>query len=115
MRVGFDLIPYHKNNYKTFSLENQRKEIAKSQSEKLEVIQLPEDKNKINIFNRNVKYLKTKDIKRSYSKLIQDFCAGKITGDDARTVAYLFSGYLQLIRDHDFEERLAELERTVHQ
>jgi hypothetical protein len=79
----------------------------------LKIVPLPEDKNKINIFNRNFVYLKPKDIKRSYTRLIQDFCSGKVTGDDARTISYLFAGYLQVIRDTDFDSRLKELEVRI--
>jgi hypothetical protein len=81
----------------------------------LKIVSLPEDNNKINIFNRNFVYLKPKDIKRSYTRLIQDFCAGKVTGEDARTISYLFAGYLQVIRDYDFELRIAELEERISQ
>ncbi len=87
--------------------------MKKVSNQNLEVVALPEDKNKINIFNRNVKYLKIKDVKRAYSKLIQDFCKGTISNEDAKTIAYLFSGYLQLVRDLEFDERLSTLERTM--
>ncbi|MHB1686955.1 MAG: hypothetical protein ACYCVH_06255 [Ignavibacteriaceae bacterium] len=87
--------------------------MKKTSNQNLEMIPLPKDKNKINIFNRNVKYLKIKDVKRAYSKLIQDYCKGIVTNEDAKTIAYLFSGYLQLVRDVEFEDRLAQLERTT--
>jgi hypothetical protein len=84
-----------------------------TQNEQLDMVHLPENINKIDIFNRNIRYLKIKDIKKSYSKLIQDFCAGNVRGEDARTLAYLFSTYLTIIRDTESEERLVKLEKLV--
>jgi hypothetical protein len=40
------------------------------QNEQLDIVPLPENNNKIDIFNRSFRYLKIKDAKRSYSKLI---------------------------------------------
>lgn len=54
-----------------------------------------------------------KDVKRAYSKLIQDYCKGFVNNEDAKTVTYMFSGYLQLVRDVEFEERLKQLEEKV--
>lgn len=82
-----------------------------SASKDVTLVKLPVQKYKINIFNRDVKYLKIKDVKRSYSRLIQDFCKGLINNEDAKTITYMFSGYLQLIRDVEFEERLNQLEK----
>ena len=65
------------------------------------------------LFNRDVKYLKIKDVKRAYSKLIQDYCKGLVTNENAKTITYIFSGYLQLIRDVEFEERLKQLEEKT--
>ena len=87
--------------------------MKKAANKELDIVTLPEKKFKINIFNRDVKYLKVKDVKRAYSKLIQDYCKGLVNNDDAKTVTYMFSGYLQLIRDVEFEERLKELEEKV--
>ena len=87
--------------------------MKKTEGNKLDIIKLPEQQNKINIFNRNVKYLKVKDVKRAYSKLIQDYCLGLIQNDEAKTLVYMFSGYLQLIRDVEFEERLIEVEKRI--
>ena len=87
--------------------------MKRSMNNKLDMVTLPDKKSKVNIFNRDVKYLKVKDVKRAYSKLIQDFCKGTVSNDDAKTVAYLFSGYLQLIRDVEFEQRLNQLEEKV--
>lgn len=79
----------------------------------VEVKELPHTPHRLNLFNRDVKYLKIKDVKRAYSKLIQDYCKGLVTNDDAKTVTYIFSGYLQLIRDVEFEERLKYLEEKL--
>ena len=84
------------------------------QNEQLDIVPLPENNNKIDIFNRSFRYLKIKDIKRSYCKLIQDFCAGKVSREDARTVAYLFINYLTIIRDTEIEERLSKMETIIN-
>ena len=68
---------------------------------------------KLNLFNRNIRYLKIKDVKRAYSKLIQDYCKGLVNNEDAKTVTYMFSSYLQLIRDFEFEDRLNEIEKRI--
>jgi hypothetical protein len=67
----------------------------------------------LKIFNRDIRYLKVKDIKRAYSKLIQDYCKGLVPNEDAKTITYMFSGYLQLVRDTEFEERLKLIEEKV--
>jgi hypothetical protein len=85
----------------------------KNSLEVMEVKELPKTPYKIKIFNRDVKYLKIKDVKRAYSKLIQDYCKGSVQNDEAKTLVYLFSGYLQLIRDVEFEERLKLLEEKT--
>jgi hypothetical protein len=64
----------------------------------------------LNIFNREVRYLKAKDVKRAYSKLVQDFCKGSIQNEFAKTLAILFSGYLRVVKDIDFEDRIKQLE-----
>ena len=79
----------------------------------VEVQELPQTPHRLKLFNRDVKYLKVKDVKRAYSKLIQDYCKGLVTNEDAKTVTYIFSGYLQLIRDVEFEERLKLLEEKT--
>ena len=84
-----------------------------SKNKDMTVVELPASKYKINIFTRDVKYLKIKDVKRAYSKLIQDYCKGLIPNEDTKTICYLFGGYLTLIRDIEFEERLKELENRV--
>jgi len=40
----------------------------------LEIAQFPAQKNIINLFNRDVRYLKANDRNRAFSKLFQDFC-----------------------------------------
>lgn len=89
--------------------------MKKDAKKNLNIVPLPEDRDKINIFNRNVRYLKIKDVKRAYSKLIQDYCKGLVSNEDAKTVTYMFSGYLQLIRDIDFDERLKQIEVKIEQ
>jgi hypothetical protein len=67
------------------------------------------------IFPRDVRYLKVKDIKRAYSKLIQSYCKGDIMGEEAKTLCYLFSGYLQLINAYEFEQRLNNIEKSINE
>ncbi len=81
----------------------------------IEVKELPQTPMRLKLFNRDIKYLKVKDVKRAYSKLIQDYCKGLVNNEDAKTVTYMFSGYLQLIRDVEFEERLIQLEEKAAQ
>lgn len=93
----------------------------KKKSEK--VIQVPKTKELIKtplspeglkqIFPRDVRYLKVKDIKRAYSKLIQSYCKGEIMCEDAKTLCYLFSGYLQLINAYELEQRLSKFENNL--
>ena len=85
----------------------------KNSLQKVEMKKLTETPFKIKIFNREVKYLKVKDVKRAYSKLIQEYCKGTLNGDEARTLAYLFSGYLMVIKETEFEQRLSDLEKRA--
>lgn len=89
----------------------------KPKENKLQVLDLPKDNKtpRLDLFNRNIRYLKVKDIKRAYSKLIQDYCKGIIQNEDAKTMTYIFSGYLQLIRDVEFEQRLNVIEEKINQ
>lgn len=93
--------------------------MQKRTKKSLEVVQietLPQTPpNKLNIFGREFKYLKVKDVKRAYSKLIQDYCKGNVANDDAKTMVYLFSGYLQLVRDIEMENRINQLEEKVNE
>ena len=81
----------------------------------VDIKELSQTPPRLNLFNRDVRYLKIKDVKRAYSKLIQDYCKGVVTNEDAKTIVYIFSGYLQLIRDVEFEERLNQLEERVRE
>ncbi len=97
--------------------ENLKKNSSKSSKKSLEVVDIKEFSQtppRLNLFNRDVRYLKIKDVKRAYSKLIQDYCKGIITNEDAKTIVYIFSGYLQLVRDVEFEQRLNEIEQRVN-
>jgi hypothetical protein len=85
----------------------------KNSLEMVEIKELPETPARLKLFNRDIKYLKIKDVKRAYSKLIQDYCKGLIKNEDAKTITYMFSGYFQLIKDVEFEERLMQLEERI--
>ncbi|MBK8947183.1 MAG: hypothetical protein IPM32_18235 [Ignavibacteriae bacterium] len=62
------------------------------------------------LFTREIKYLKARDIRRAMSKLISEFCKGNIQNEDAKTAVYLFSTYIQILTTTDFEERLKRIE-----
>lgn len=89
------------------------KKLNEKSLQSFEVIEIPKTPYKINLFQREIKYLKPKDVKRAYSKLIQDYCKGKIVSEDAKILGYLFSGYLQVLRDVDFDTRLAQVEKKL--
>ena len=93
--------------------ENMPKQM-KNSLKVVEVKELPQTPARLKLFNRDLKYLKVKDVKRAYSKLIQDYCKGLVNNEDAKTITYMFSGYLQLIRDVEFEEKLKLLEGKVN-
>ena len=94
-------------------LKTKDKTFKSSASKNVSVVPLPKSKYKINIFTRDIKYLKIKDVRRAYSRLIQDYCKGLVNNEDAKTITYMFSGYLQLVRDIEFEERIKILEERV--
>ena len=79
----------------------------------VDINRLTQTPDKIKVFSRDIKYLKIKDVKRAYSKLIMDYCRGSVQNDEAKTLVYLFSGYLQLIRDFEVNERLKHLEKKI--
>ena len=96
---------------------SKQKKTAKSSKNSMQVIdikELPENPYQIKIFNRDVRYLKTKDVKASLFQIIQDYCKGMVQSDEAKTLVYLFSGYLQLIRDIEFEDRLRDIENRFN-
>lgn len=92
---------------------NNDKKLKANSLKVVEVKELPQTPPRLKLFMREIKYLKVKDIKRAYSKLIQDYCHGVVSNEDARTITYMFSSYLQMIRDVEFEDRLQFLERKV--
>ena len=53
-----------------------------------------------------------KDARKAYGRIIAAFTRGEIAGDDAKTLAYLLSGYLQACTASEFEERIEALERN---
>lgn len=54
-----------------------------------------------------------KDAKKLYGRLISQFTQGEVASDDARTLAYLLSGFVQACAAADIENRIAALERSV--
>lgn len=65
------------------------------------------------IFPREIKYLKLKDIKRAHSKLIMEFLKGNVKSDEAKTLTYLFTAYIQVINQAETEQRLEAIERKL--
>jgi hypothetical protein len=56
-----------------------------------------------------------KGAKRLQSKLISEFIAGNIEDRKARTLCYLITTYINIIRDIEFEDRLKNIEQTVNE
>jgi len=52
-----------------------------------------------------------RDCKRLLSRLLSRLQRGEILGQDAKDQCYLLNTYAQICRDHDFEERIAALEK----
>jgi hypothetical protein len=50
------------------------------------------------------------DARRMLARLIHGFQCGKIDGAEAKTLCYLLISYSQIVKDHDFEERIRNLE-----
>lgn len=68
----------------------------------------------LQIFSKDVNYLKTKDVKRAYSKLIQEFCKGNVKNDDAKTLAYLLAGYIQTVKQYELEVKIIAIEKKLN-
>lgn len=62
------------------------------------------------IFTKPIKFLKIRDIKRGMSRLIQMYCRGEVLTDEAKTLTYLFSTYIQIISQFELEQRIQSLE-----
>lgn len=65
----------------------------------------------LKVFNTELRYLKVKDVKRAYSKLIQEYCKGTIVNENAKTLGYLLAGYMQTVKQFELEKRIIELEK----
>lgn len=67
----------------------------------------------LKVFNSDIRYLKVKDVKRAYSKLIQEYCKGNVSNENAKTLGYLLAGYIQTVKQHEFEDRINEIEKRL--
>ena len=67
----------------------------------------------MDMFKTEIRYLKVKDVKRVYSKLIQEYCKGNVPNDKAKTLGYLLAGYIQTVKQYEMDERITELEKRV--
>ena len=67
----------------------------------------------LGVFNTEIRYLKVKDVKRVYSKLIQEYCKGNVPNDKAKTLGYLLAGYIQTVKQYEMDERITEIEKRV--
>lgn len=56
----------------------------------------------------------TDDAKQLLSKLISEFCKGRIENQQAKTLCYLLSQYVAITKDSDFEKRLEALEEAAN-
>jgi hypothetical protein len=79
-----------------------------------EVIEINSNKQtpRINVFNRDITYLKAKDVRRAMSKLISQYCKGNVLNEDAKTLTHMFSTYIQILTATELEERLIKLEKN---
>ena len=90
-----------------------RKEI--NSREELKVLDLHKDNPnspfKINIQRK--KKFNSRDILRLHSNLIRSFISGSIDSNEAKTLSYLCSNYLEALKQIEFEERLIQLENRI--
>ena len=100
-------------NKNTSTNKNKSKEI--NTNNKLKVLELQKDSGnnpyKINIPRK--KKFSPKDILRLHSNLIRSFIAGTIESNEAKTLSYLCSNYLQALEGVEIEKRLSELEEKL--
>jgi len=64
---------------------------------------------------RPVKVRSLKDAKRLLSRLIVQLQSGQVTGQAAKDLTYLLSVFLQLVRDHELEQRIKRIEQTMEE
>ena len=53
------------------------------------------------------------DARKMLARIIHGFQMGAIESSDAKTLCYLLISYSQMVKDHDFEERIKNLEEKV--
>jgi len=53
------------------------------------------------------------DAKRILSKLISGFIRGEIEDTKAKTLCYLLTVYVSVIRETELEKRISEIEKTI--
>lgn len=68
----------------------------------------------VKVFDTEIRYLKVKDVKRAYSKLIQEYCKGTVMNEDAKTLGYLLAGYIQTVKQYDLEKRILQIEKRIN-
>ena len=56
-----------------------------------------------------------KDAKKLYGRLISQFIKGEVANEDAKTLCYLLTGYIQACAASDFEERVDSMEKERKQ
>ena len=54
-----------------------------------------------------------KQARRAYSKLISEFCLGKISNEDTRTLAYLLDKYKELLKDMDLIKQIESMNERL--
>jgi len=68
----------------------------------------------IKVFDTEIRYLKVKDVKRAYSKLIQEYCKGTVLNEDAKTLGYLLAGFINTVKQYEMEKRIATIEKRIN-
>lgn len=65
------------------------------------------------IFNTNIKVTNPKQAKRLMSKLISEFIKGNVLDSEAKTLAYLVTVYIGIIKEVETEERIRKIENRL--
>jgi hypothetical protein len=86
----------------------------KVDSQPLQVLSMPNGTKNPPLLSGGIPAIRNvKTAKRLLSRLIAGFVRGEIAGQDAKTLAYLLATYCQIVKESDFEERLAALEQDT--
>lgn len=76
----------------------------------VQVLNLPQTPGPEPLFNKIVRVRDARSARRLMGKIILEYQKRSITGEDAKTLCYLVSTYLQACTVSDIEERVKNLE-----